>query len=91
MKYRTKPAEVDAFRLPSQDEDAEPFIAWADEVDFNNWFSGRDGTLEITSTDEESRVIYIANPGDWIVKREDKDFIAVPDEQFKSLYVLVWR
>ena len=91
MRYRKKPVVVDAFRIPSGDEGAEPFTRWAEEM-------GLFGHFEWVYADGlESAAVLIrtlegtmrGDPGDWVIRGVKGEFYPCKDEIFRQTYEAV--
>ncbi len=83
MKYRKKPVVIDAFRLPEEGvELTEDFHLWCAEVDFLNYTSGRNETLEISTLEGNM----VASPGDWIIKGVAGEFYPCKPDIFEQTY-----
>ena len=86
MKFRKKPIEVEAYRLPLEDAEVQDsFFKWCRDVNFYKWSSGRDQTLEI----ETFEGVMVAQPGDWIIKGIIGEFYPCKPDIFNKTYDLV--
>lgn len=83
-KFRRKPADVRAIRLPARGVDMDPaeLDALHDLLEGVDWSSGEDETLEIATLD----VVMVAGPGDWIVRDERGECSICTADVFASTY-----
>lgn len=86
-KFRKKPVVVEAMQLPPLRHDADP--EWVDELhkllDGNDWESGRDGTLTITTLEGDMT----AQPGDWIIRGVKGECYPCKPDIFAATYEAV--
>ena len=83
MKYRKKPVVIEAIQLPQRgDENTSEFLTWADENGFENYESGRDETLIITTLEGDME----AQPGDYIIKGVKGEFYPCKPDIFEMTY-----
>lgn len=83
MKYRKMPVVIEAFQLPEQENwELDYFFDWAEENNFINWKSGKDGSLEITTLEG----VLTASPGDFIIKGVGGEFYPCKKFIFKQTY-----
>ncbi len=61
------------------------FHAWAQRVGFTEYYSGRDGSLEITGPHDGADP-EVGMPGDWVVKNPSGTFTFYGADFFASHY-----
>lgn len=84
-KYRKKPVVIDAHQLPPVQPDRavdRQFFDWAEEVDFLDWSSGQNGSIEIKTLEGTMT----AQPGDWIIKGVSGEFYPCKPDIFEKTY-----
>lgn len=82
MKFRKKPVEIEAMRLPTENHLVESFHRWCDEVGFRNWASGGNGTIEI----ETLEGTMVAQGGDYIIRGVKGEFYPCKPDIFEATY-----
>lgn len=81
-QFRKKPVVIEAFRLPTTEEDdVEPFLAWA-ETHGLQFESDRDQGIAITTLEGVMR----GDPGDWIIKGVKGEFYPCKPDIFAATY-----
>jgi hypothetical protein len=83
MKFKKKPVEIEAYRLPLSGEDVpDDFYEWAEEVGFTAYESSRDECMDIHTLEG----VMTASPGDWIIKGVAGEFYPCKHEIFIATY-----
>ena len=82
--YRKKPIAVEAMQLPAENDDAPPeLVEWLGLMTpKQEFFSGRDGELEIETTSG----LQVAQPLDWIIRGVDGEYYPCPKAVFEASY-----
>lgn len=81
-KYRKKPVIVEAYQLPTLEEESDEFLIWLDTVGLENFTSERDGCLGIHTLEGTM----IASPGDWIIQGVKGEFYPCKPDIFAATY-----
>lgn len=81
-QFRKKPVVIEAFQLPlADDDDVEPFLGWAEAMDFE-YESDRDSGIAIKTLEGIMR----ADPGDWIIRGVKGEFYPCKPDIFAATY-----
>ena len=85
-KYRKKPIEVEAYRLPANWITDKGFASWRKEVDFHSY-----GDTHAGINIKTNEGVILARPGDWIIKGSEGEFYTCPASVFARIYELAER
>lgn len=86
MKYRKKPIEVEAMRVPKRWRgndlplDLAKLVVWLGAG--GPWKMGTNGEIEIKTLEG----VMLANPGDWIIKGVKGEFYPCKPDIFEATY-----
>lgn len=84
-RYRKKSVVIEAYQLPWLSDDLPAsFHEWCDRVGFENFESGRSGTLLIATREG----VMEAQPNDWIIKGVKGEFYPCKPDIFAATYEL---
>lgn len=85
-KFRSRPVEIEAIRMPALNEPVGDFLDWAVKTGLQLPAFSSDGSLPIETP---SGLTVTARPGDWIIQGVHGDFYPCHPDFFERNYEAV--